>query len=191
MHTKRWFCIKDSYVAYANVEKNYELGFVMLVDCLFSFKKGVRAGAVHSIAIKNLQRSLVLKFKSQAQQLDWYNKLNQLIDKDAKLFKDINRFNSYAPVRKNQQCRWYINGAGYMEGVLKGLNAAKEEIFITDWWLTPEIFLIRPTDDLQYRLDKVLLRKAVSRTCLCFFPIKSTNQLEIHLFVFSNERKKA
>ncbi len=161
MHTKRWFCIKDSYVAYANVEKNYELGFVMLVDHLFHFSKGIRAGAVHSISIKNLQRSLVLKFKNQMQQLEWYNKLEQLVRSDAKLFKDISRFNSFAPIRENQMCRWYINGAGYMEAVLNGLNAAKEEIFMTDWWLTPEIFLKRPTDDLQYRLDKVLLKKAV------------------------------
>ena len=41
-----------------------------------------------------------------------------------------------------------------------GLNNAKEEIFITDWWLCPELFLKRPSDDLQYRLDKILLKKA-------------------------------
>ena len=43
---------------------------------------------------------------------------------------------------------------------MNGLNNAKEEIYITDWWMCPELFLKRPTDDLQYRLDKILLKKA-------------------------------
>ncbi len=40
------------------------------------------------------------------------------------------------------------------------LKNAKEEIFIADWWLCPELYLIRPTDDEQYRLDKILIKKA-------------------------------
>ena len=67
---------------------------------------------------------------------------------------------SDAPVRKSQMCRWYVNASLYMEHVMLALNNAKEEIFITDWWLCPELFLKRPTDDLQYRLDKILLKKA-------------------------------
>jgi phospholipase D1/2 len=47
-----------------------------------------------------------------------------------------------------------------MESIMNALNNAKEEIFIADWWLCPELFLKRPTDDLQYRLDKILLKKA-------------------------------
>ena len=43
---------------------------------------------------------------------------------------------------------------------MNALNNAKEEIFITAWWLCPELFLRRPTDDLQFRLDKILLKKA-------------------------------
>ena len=69
-------------------------------------------------------------------------------------------YQSFAPARMSQQCRWYINGCEYMEAVMNGLNNAKEEIFITDWWLCPELYLKRPTEDLQYRLDKILLKKA-------------------------------
>ena len=43
---------------------------------------------------------------------------------------------------------------------MDALNNAKEEIFITDWWMCPELYLKRPTDDLQYRLDKILLKKS-------------------------------
>lgn len=67
---------------------------------------------------------------------------------------------AFTPLRSNQKAIWYMNGAKYMEHILWALNNAREEIFISLWWLTPEIFLIRPTADLQYRLDQVLLKKA-------------------------------
>ena len=55
----------------------------------------------------------------------------------------------------------FINGKSYMESVAKALLTAKEEIFITDWWLSPEIMMIRPCDDETYRLDLLLGRIAV------------------------------
>lgn len=50
-----------------------------------------------------------------------------------------------------------------MESVAKALLIAKEEVFITDWWLSPEIMLIRPTDDETFRLDNILGRIAVRK----------------------------
>ena len=42
-----------------------------------------------------------------------------------------------------------------------GILNAKEEIFITDWWLCPEIYLKRPAQNrLDYRLDELLIKKA-------------------------------
>ena len=40
---------------------------------------------------------------------------------------------------------------------------AKEEIFITDWWLSPEVYLKRGLDRDDWRLITLLRRKAVSR----------------------------
>nr|XP_040023762.1 phospholipase D1-like [Gasterosteus aculeatus aculeatus] len=55
----------------------------------------------------------------------------------------------------------YVNGQTYMEDVADALEEAKEEIFITDWWLSPEIFLKRPVvEGNRWRLDCVLKRKA-------------------------------
>lgn len=49
-----------------------------------------------------------------------------------------------------------------MEAVAKALLTAKEEVFITDWWLSPEVMLIRPADDETSRLDNLLGKIAVS-----------------------------
>lgn len=49
-----------------------------------------------------------------------------------------------------------------MSAVADALEAATEEIYIADWWLSPEIYMKRPAIDGDYwRLDKILQRKAV------------------------------
>jgi phospholipase D1/2 len=48
-----------------------------------------------------------------------------------------------------------------MQAVAKALLTAKEEVFITDWWLSPEIMLIRPAEDETFRLDNLLGQIAV------------------------------
>lgn len=56
-----------------------------------------------------------------------------------------------------------MDGADYMSAVADALENAKEEIFIADWWLSPEIHMKRPMLGGDYwRLDKILQRKAVN-----------------------------
>ena len=50
-----------------------------------------------------------------------------------------------------------------MDKVADALLEAKEEIYIADWWLSPEIYLKRGKDFHEdYRLDRILKKKAVS-----------------------------
>jgi hypothetical protein len=74
--------------------------------------------------------------------------------------------------RKEMFCYRFINGKTYMEAVAKALLTAKDEVFITDWWLSPEIMMIRPSDDETYRLD-LLLGKIAVRFQLSLFFIKN------------------
>jgi phospholipase D1/2 len=154
--------LKDTYLAYLNPFYNNSLGFIMLVDRAFECKTKSRFGAYHSIVIKNEQRSLVLKCKNAHQQREWYERIQHMLNETGKHFHrdELLPFGSYAPRRANQLCKWYVNASLYMEHVMSALNNAREEIYIADWWLCPELFLKRPTDDLQFRLDKILLKKA-------------------------------
>lgn len=50
-----------------------------------------------------------------------------------------------------------------MEEAANMMEMAKEDIFITDWWLSPEVFMKRPpsnTSTSLWRLDTLLKRKA-------------------------------
>jgi len=50
-----------------------------------------------------------------------------------------------------------------MAAVAEAIEAAREEVYIADWWLSPEIYMKRPPlEGDHWRLDKLLARKAVS-----------------------------
>ncbi|XP_055838450.1 phospholipase D2 isoform X2 [Episyrphus balteatus] len=68
---------------------------------------------------------------------------------------------SFAPVRNSAQAIWFVDGSSYMCAVANALEEATTEIYIADWWLSPEIYMKRPAIDGDYwRLDKILHRKA-------------------------------
>ena len=84
--------------------------------------------------------------------------------------------------------KWFVDGSDYMESVADSIEAAKQEIFIAGFFLSPEIYLKRPIilGD-KWRLDKLLQRKAVNIiNIIC--ALRSTFDLDI-LFIFA--RKKA
>jgi hypothetical protein len=53
-----------------------------------------------------------------------------------------------------------VDGKDYFADLLLVLRAAEEEILITDWSMSPEIFLERETGDPDARLDRCLIERA-------------------------------
>lgn len=85
----------------------------------------------------------------------------------AKDFTQLNPHHSFAPIRSNIDACWFVDGSGYMSAVADAIQRAKEEVFIADWWLSPEIYLKRPAIEGNYwRLDTLLQRKAVSKSLI-------------------------
>ena len=74
------------------------------------------------------------------------------------------RFDSFVPVRDGaSQVKWLVDGQDYMSAVADAIASAKYEIFITDWQIHPHVHMKRHDKgitSLEWRLDKLLLRKA-------------------------------
>jgi phosphatidylserine/phosphatidylglycerophosphate/cardiolipin synthase-like enzyme len=52
------------------------------------------------------------------------------------------RFDSYAPIREDAKIKWYIDGKDYFFAISEAILAAKSEIYIEGWWLSPELVSI-------------------------------------------------
>ncbi|CAL1596388.1 unnamed protein product [Knipowitschia caucasica] len=159
--SKRWLVVKDSFLLYMKPDTG-AISFVMLFDKEFNIKMDSKDTETrHGVRIDSLSRSLVLKCSSYRHARWWGQSIEGFAKKLGSAFLTDHRFGSFARQEENIPAKWYVNGKSYMEDVADAMEEAKEEIFITDWWLSPEIFLKRPVvEGNRWRLDCILNRKA-------------------------------
>uniref|UniRef100_A0A665WJ46 Phospholipase n=1 Tax=Echeneis naucrates TaxID=173247 RepID=A0A665WJ46_ECHNA len=159
--SKRWLVVKDSCLLYMKPDSG-AISFVLLVDKEFSIKMDSKdTETKHGVRIDSLSRTLVFKCSSYRHARWWGQSIESFVRNHGKAFLRDHRFGSFAQEEKNIPSKWYVNGKNYMEDLADALEEAKEEIFITDWWLSPEIFLKRPVvEGNRWRLDCILKRKA-------------------------------
>ncbi|VDL98991.1 unnamed protein product [Schistocephalus solidus] len=99
---------------------------------------------------------------------EWIDALTRVCSRsEACDYRLPNPHGSFAPIRTDGTLMLCIDGAAYMDAVADAIAQAKYEIFITDWWLSPEIFLKRPEGTDKWRLDMLLKRKAESGVRVC------------------------
>nr|XP_020032464.1 phospholipase D1 [Castor canadensis] len=159
--SKRWLIVKDSFLLYMKPDSG-AIAFVLLVDKEFRIKVGKKETETkYGLRIDNLSRTLILKCNSYRHARWWGGAIEEFIQKHGTNFLKDHRFGSYAAIQEDTLAKWYVNAKGYFEDVANAIEEAEEEIFITDWWLSPEIFLKRPVvEGNRWRLDCILKRKA-------------------------------
>ncbi|CAG9854578.1 unnamed protein product [Phyllotreta striolata] len=160
-YQRRWFFIKDTFFGYINPD-NGIVKAVILFDQGFEVATGMYSlGLRNGFQIQTLSRQIAFQCSSQRQSKEWSQKLKEVASTSAREFVQFNRFRSSAPIRTNVTASWFVDGCSYLATVAEAMENAKEEIFITDWWLSPEIYLKRPALVGDYwQLNKLLERKA-------------------------------
>ncbi|XP_011059834.1 PREDICTED: phospholipase D2 isoform X1 [Acromyrmex echinatior] len=160
---KRHLVVKETFVAYLNPQDG-RIKSVILMDNGFGISLGVYAtGSRSGMQITNLSRHIVIKCWTKRKAKEWMEFIQEVSNREGKDFIQTNPHNSFVPYRSPISATWFVDGADYMFAVADALENAKEEIFIADWWLSPEIYMKRPMSNGDYwRLDKILQRKAVN-----------------------------
>uniref|UniRef100_H3D2I7 Phospholipase n=1 Tax=Tetraodon nigroviridis TaxID=99883 RepID=H3D2I7_TETNG len=183
--SRRWLVVKDSFLMYMNRDYGH-INFVLLFDKEFKVKVGhAYTDTKYGVCFENFTRSLVIKCSSYRQAHWWRHEIN-LLAENCDYLKE-QRFDGFAPPRENTLTKWYVNGRGYFADLADALEHAREEIFITDWWLSPEVFLKRPATDTYWRLDEILRRKAEQGVKVCILLYK---EVEMALGINSDHSKR-
>lgn len=157
---KRHLIVKESFVAH--LTQDGRIKSVILMDNGFGISFGIYStGSRSGLQIANLSRHIVIKCWTKRKAKEWMDFIQEISNREGKDFIQTNPHNSFAPYRSSVSATWFVDGADYMAAVADALENAKEEIFIADWWLSPEIHMKRPMLNGDYwRLDKILQRKA-------------------------------
>uniref|UniRef100_A0A8C2K7D4 Phospholipase n=1 Tax=Cyprinus carpio TaxID=7962 RepID=A0A8C2K7D4_CYPCA len=183
--SRRWLVVKDSFLLYMSRDPGV-VSFVLLFDPELKVLVGrVHTDTKHGVCIENFSRKLVIKCNSYRQALWWSHEIRSLSERCD--FHQTNRCEGFAPPRPDTLTKWYVNGNGYFSDLADALEQAKEEIFITDWWLSPEVFLKRPATGTYWRLDKILKRKAEQGVKVCVLLYK---EVELALGINSGYSKR-
>ncbi|XP_024392691.1 phospholipase D zeta 1 [Physcomitrium patens] len=96
---------------------------------------------------------------------DWVDAINNAAVKPSDGWCNPHRFGSYAPQRgmtaDGSVAQWFIDGRAAFDAIMMAIESAQSEIFLTGWWLCPELYLRRPfMSHESSRLDVLLESKA-------------------------------
>ncbi|KAJ8724801.1 hypothetical protein PYW07_015759 [Mythimna separata] len=158
---ERWFFVKDTFFGYVR-PRDGVVKAIMLFDQGFEVSSGMYStGMNHGLQILNHSRQMVIKCWTKRKSKEWMQYLKAVANQTARDFTSPNLHHSFAPPRAATPVGTLVDGSAYLSAVADAMELAKEEIFIADWWLSPEIYLKRPALNGSYwRLDTVLKRKA-------------------------------
>uniref|UniRef100_A0AC34F7V6 Phospholipase n=1 Tax=Panagrolaimus sp. ES5 TaxID=591445 RepID=A0AC34F7V6_9BILA len=159
----KWLIIKDTYCCYMN-PSNEQIRQVLLIDEHFEINpKDMDDIKKREFVIANSQHVLHLKCKYEVQAELWQKKLESVCLTTGQIWLQQKRFGASFPERENALCEWFVDARAYYEKAASFMEMAREEIFIADWWLSPEIYMKRPMAEAnKWRLD-VLLKRIAER----------------------------
>eukprot|EP00250_Pteridium_aquilinum_P013724 c21534_g1_i1 orf=388-3765(+) len=110
-------------------------------------------------------RTVKIRSKRANNARDWVAAINDAGLRPPEGWCHPHRYGSFAPPRgtydDGSEAQWFIDGKAAFNAIASGIEHAKSEIFITGWWLCPDLYMRRPFgENEQSRLDVLLQKKA-------------------------------
>ena len=159
----RWFIVTSDFVAYLINNEYNTIHEIMLFDSSFKvITDRQTTGRDNAIMLRNTSRELLLQTENPIDKVLWSKAIEDAFNKSEWCPTVPKRFCSFAPERPGNACQWFVDGDGYFAAVYDALKNAKREVYITDWWLSPKIYLKRPVSlakrgrNESTRLDEIL-----------------------------------
>ena len=144
-YNKRWIVLNEDHLFYSNDSNSKEGKIVYFFDKDMTIENDGEKG----LKINNASMYLNLKFNSFFEREIWKNELERR-KINYKLLVDSNKYNAYTNSKNYNICQYFCDGRRYFTDLFYQLMEAKQTIFITDWWMSPEVFLLRPVDEKIY-----------------------------------------
>lgn len=178
-HKPMWFLVRHSYLVCVDSPEEMNIYDVYLIDHDFTVQsrkprvrdqrkavdiaKAATNSAAHPhkhvLRLENSERTFKLLAKNERQLLQFEESIKFMVTNT--IWAQKHRFDSFAPVRKNVFAQWLVDGRDYMWNVSRAISMAQDVIYIHDWWLSPELYMRRPSAiSHKWRLDRLLKKKA-------------------------------
>ena len=143
---KRWIVLTKDMISYLNSPNTLVGKNVYWFDEDFK----IDSDGDKILKIKNLSRTLELKFDSKFERDLWKKEINSRVEiKKNEIIDNI--YHSFTTQKINCGAKWFVDADGYFAYLLEHLKKAKETVYVTDWFMSPELALARPLNYENYR----------------------------------------
>ena len=144
-YNKKWIVVKEDCIYYmdnSNSQNGKNVYF-------FDNKLEINKISDLILKLKNINRFINIKFETFFELEMLFNEIKKYSEKMKENLKK-NLYSSYTNEKKNNIVHWFSDGEEYFKDLKNKLLEAKESIFITDWFMSPELFLERPVNTKTY-----------------------------------------
>ena len=143
---KRWLLIRDDMVGYMTRLGDENLHEALGFKGKFDIKMGFdQTGFADGIKLTTNTREFLIRTGSKAAATEWFTEISRAYNESQWATVEGIRYNSSFPVREGNFAKWYVDGKDYFQDVCEALENARDCVYITDWWLSPELQLKRPS----------------------------------------------
>ena len=156
-YQKRWLILTENSVAYTTQSTEIRFHEVLMFKDISKIEFGEEVtGYPDGVYIKTEKRDFFFNAGSVRKREEWVDEIREAM-KNPMWKPENNLYSSSFPPRTGNNAKWYVDGEYYFKDVYESLKKAKEQIFITDWWLSPEMYLLRPSvENPESQIVKVL-----------------------------------
>jgi len=138
---ENWVILRDSYMAFTSNVGSDEPTDVLMFDSTFFVIHREQGLNMHHIELGNSYHRVEFKGNHNREMLEWMDHFERM--KLSSPWLKVHRFGSFAPEREEAKVRYYVDGKDYFHAVSDAILAAKTEIYICDWWLSPELVCMK------------------------------------------------
>ena len=155
-YNKRWIVLNVDNLFYLDDPMEKEGKVVYFFDKNMKIERD----GTDCLKVKNASMNLNLKFDNFFERELWKEELEKR-KLNIEMLSKFNRYEAYTTAKRYNLCEYFIDGKSYFDDLYEKIMNAEKCIYITDWWMSPEVFLKRPVEEKIY-LD-MLEKKIVSK----------------------------
>ena len=143
---QRWLLLRDSSISYLMKRCDRVLQEALSFKGQFRVLAGREdTGYEDGIRVQASQRELLFRAGSIGEMREWQSAITQAYSQS--LWSEAaNPYQSSFPVRKDCLVQFYVDGENYFRSLYECLIHAQREVFVADFWLSPEMYLLRPPE---------------------------------------------
>mmetsp|Transcript_7368 Transcript_7368/g.13688 ORF Transcript_7368/g.13688 Transcript_7368/m.13688 type:complete len:1034 (+) Transcript_7368:1283-4384(+) len=158
---RRWLLVRPNAIGYVNSNLSTEWHEALMFKNKFIVTSGIfETGYEDGIKIATSRRVMIIRTGSVSKRIEWEEAINTALQ-NSEWHAENNPNGSSFPQRDFCRAKSYVDAEGYYADVYKNLLKAERNVFISDWWLSPELYLLRPAEEYpQSQLLEVIRRIA-------------------------------